>query len=114
MKKFIFLIREDLKLLKETTPEQSAADIQTMVQWVEEITKAGHFIQGDPLENDNALVTKDEIVTDGPFIEAKEAISGFTIIKADSLSQACEIASTCPLVQTGLIKIEVRPILQYE
>lgn len=113
MKKFIFLIREDLRLLKQMTPEQSEADIRTMVQWVEEITQAGHFVQGDPLENDIALVTKDEILTDGPFIEAKEAISGFTIVKADSHAQACEIAATCPLIQTGQIKIEVRPILQF-
>jgi len=113
MKKFILLIREDLRLLKEMTPEQSQADIQTMVKWVEEITHAGHFVQGDPLENDIALVAKDTIHTDGPFIEAKEAISGFTIIKANSLAQAAEIASGCPLVQIGQIKIEVRPILEY-
>ncbi|GAB1445164.1 hypothetical protein MASR2M41_08310 [Flammeovirgaceae bacterium] len=60
-----------------------------------------------------SLVTKDEIISDGPFIEAKEAISGFTIIKAESLQQASEIAYACPLVQIGHIKIEVRPILEY-
>lgn len=113
MKKFILLIREDLRLLKQMTPEQSQADIQTMVKWVEEITQAGHFVQGDPLENDIAVAAKDAIHTDGPFIEAKEAISGFTIIKANSLAQAAEIASGCPLIQTGQIKIEVRPILEY-
>lgn len=113
MKKFLLLIREDLRLLKEMTPEQSKADIQTMVKWVEEITQAGHFVQGDPLENDVAIATKEGILTDGPFIESKEAISGFTIIQAKSLTQASEIAAGCPLVEKGQIKIEVRAILEY-
>lgn len=113
MKKFILLIREDLRLLENMSKEQQDADIQTMVKWVEEITQSGNFVQGDPLENGIALAVKDKIITDGPFIEVKEAISGYTIIKAESLQQAAEIAATCPLVQTGLVKIEVRPILQY-
>lgn len=113
MKKFILLIREDLRLLKEMTQEQSTADIQQMVAWVEELTEAGHFVQGDPLENEIALVAKGQIHTDGPFIEAKEVISGFTIIKASSLVQAAEIAATCPLAQTEKVKIEVRAILEF-
>ncbi|HNP07816.1 MAG TPA: YciI family protein [Cyclobacteriaceae bacterium] len=113
MKKFMLLIREDLRLLEQMTQEQSEADIQKMVGWVEEITQSGNYVQGDPLENEMTLVTRDEIISDGPFIEAKEAISGFTIIKAESLKQASEIASTCPLVLTGQIKVEVRPILEF-
>lgn len=113
MKKFMLLIREDLRLLKEMTPEQSEADIRIMVQWVEEITREGNFVQGDPLENDINMVTSDGIHSDGPFIETKEAISGYTIIKAESLIQAGEIAATCPLVHKGQIKIEVRPILEF-
>lgn len=113
MKKFILLIREDIRLLEQMTPTQAEADIQSMVRWVEELTQAGNFVQGEPLENGMSLVTKEKIITDGPFIEAKEAISGYTIIKATSMAQAAEIAATCPLVQTGQIKIEVRPILAY-
>ncbi len=85
MKKFLFLIREDIRLLENLTPEQGQRDIQKMVSWVEEITQSGNYIQGDPLEKGLAMVSKDDIVMDGPFIEAKEAISGYTIIKAESL-----------------------------
>jgi hypothetical protein len=113
MKKFILLIREDLQLLKQLTQEESEADIRQMVSWVEEITQTGNFVQGDPLENDMAMVANGKIQTDGPFIESKEAISGYTIIKAASLAQAAEIAATCPLVQNDRIKIEVRSILEY-
>lgn len=40
MKKFILLIREDLRLLEKMSKEQQDADIQTMVKWVEEITQS--------------------------------------------------------------------------
>lgn len=113
MKKFILLIREDLTLVENMSPEQLQADIQTMVNWVEEITRSGNFVQGDPLETKIALVTKEDIYTDGPFFETKEGISGFTIIKAETLQQASEIAATCPHIRSGQIKIEVRPVLQF-
>ena len=109
----MFLIREDLRLLEAMTQEQQEADLQLMVKWVEELTQSGNFVQGEPLENGMSLVAKEEIISDGPFIEAKEAISGYMIINANSLEHASEIAATCPLVSTGQIKIEVRPIMQF-
>ncbi len=113
MKKFLLLIREDLRQVMEMTPEQQTSDIQTMIKWVEELTQSGNFIQGDPLENGIRLATRDGVLSDGPFIEAKEGITGYTLIQAESLEQAGELAAICPLVQSGQIKIEVRAILAY-
>ena len=48
------------------------------------------------------------IVTDGPFVETKEAVGGFDIIECGSLEEAVEIASRHPVAQTGTI--EVRPL----
>ena len=48
------------------------------------------------------------IVTDGPFIEAKESIAGFLIIDVASESEALEIAKDW-LAKTGF-KIEVRAL----
>jgi hypothetical protein len=113
MNKFLLLIREDLRLVANMTPEQQTNDIQTMVKWVEELTQSGNFIQGDPLENGIRLATKEGVVSDGPFIEAKEGITGYTLIQAATIDHAAELAAICPLVQSGQIKIEVRPILAY-
>jgi len=49
------------------------------------------------------------IVTDGPFVETKEAVGGFDLIEADSLDEAVEIASNHPVAEFGII--EVRPLL---
>ena len=46
-------------------------------------------------------------ITDGPFAETKEALSGFYYIEARDLNEAIQIASKIPPAQFG--SIEVRP-----
>lgn len=113
MKKFLLLIREDLRLVANMTPEQQNNDIQTMIEWVEDLTQSGNFIQGDPLETGMRLATKEGVLSDGPFIEAREGITGYTLIQAENIDHAAELAAICPLVQNGQIKMEVRPILAF-
>jgi hypothetical protein len=48
------------------------------------------------------------VVTDGPFIETKEAIGGFDLLECGSLEEGVDIAATHPLAQIGTI--EVRPL----
>lgn len=59
------------------------------------------------------MARKDKIISDGPFIETKEAVSGYMIISAENLEQAAQIAQSCPLVGVNVRSIEVRPILIY-
>jgi hypothetical protein len=113
MKKFLLLIHEDLRLVRNMTEEQQNSDIQTMIKWVEELTQSGNYIQGDPLENGVLMATKEGVLSDGPFIEAKEGVTGYTLIQADNINQAAELAAMCPLVQSGQLKIEVRPVLAF-
>ncbi|HEV7664607.1 MAG TPA: YciI family protein [Chloroflexota bacterium] len=48
------------------------------------------------------------LVTDGPFIEAKESIGGFAVIDAEDLDTALKMAKTWP--PRGII--EVRPVME--
>ena len=48
------------------------------------------------------------IVSDGPYVETKEAVGGFDLIEAGSLDEAVEIASRHPVAEFGTI--EVRPM----
>jgi hypothetical protein len=47
-------------------------------------------------------------VTDGPFAETKEQLTGFYLVEAADLDEAIEIASNIPPAQVG--SIEVRPV----
>jgi hypothetical protein len=47
-------------------------------------------------------------ITDGPFAETKEQLSGFYLIEARDLNDAIQVASKIPPAREG--SIEVRPI----
>ena len=58
------------------------------------------------VENGKALVT------DGPFVEIKDAIGGFLLFEADDLDAAIELAARIPAARLGGA-VEVRPTKQW-
>lgn len=57
----------------------------------------------------SATSIRDEVVTDGPFVDAKEVIAGFYVIDAPDLDAALRIAGRDPAVRQGG-GVEVRPV----
>lgn len=112
MEKFMLIIREDLGRMGKLTDEQRFSNIPMMLKWVDSLIASGNYIKGEPLLVKGRYVSKDQILSDGPFIEAREGISGYEIIRAENIEQAAAIAQTCPLVQQGLAVREVRPIAE--
>ena len=73
------------------------------------VEKGGKILGGDALEpTSTATSIRNDIVTDGPFAETKEALGGFYLIEARDLDHAIEIAKLCPAMFGG---VEVRPIM---
>ena len=74
------------------------------------------FELGGSLEGGEALATTTtatsirggSTVTDGPFLETKEALGGFYVVEARDLDHAVEIAKLCPAPFGG---VEVRPVV---
>jgi hypothetical protein len=110
MEKFLLLLREDYKVRENMTPEESNKSIQTMLEWIESLAQSGNYVGSEPLNNAGRYVSKDYVLSDGPFIEAKEAISGYMMITAENLEQATAITQTCPLVLNDGVIMEVRPV----
>jgi hypothetical protein len=71
----------------------------------------GEALQPNPTATTVRVQDGKSIVTDGPFIEAKEALGGFYLIEARDLDQALELAAACPGAKWGAI--EVRPVLEF-
>ena len=65
---------------------------------------------GNRLEHDGNVVKPNAIVTNGPYVEIKESIGGYTIIQADSLDEATELSKGCPILAVGG-SVEVRAII---
>jgi hypothetical protein len=64
---------------------------------------------GDALKKEGRVVNAQKVVLDGPFVEAKEIVGGFSIVQAETLDAAAELAKGCPgLLKGG--KVEVRPL----
>ena len=51
------------------------------------------------------------LLTDGPFLDAKEHLGGYYLVEADELDEALEIAARIPSARMGGA-IEVRPLVE--
>ncbi|HWR77841.1 MAG TPA: YciI family protein, partial [Thiobacillus sp.] len=77
------------------------------------IRDSGHCLASEALQSVHTATTvrvRDGrvSVTDGPFAETKEQLTGFYMIEARDLDEAIHIASNIPPARVG--SIEVRPI----
>jgi hypothetical protein len=76
---------------------------------VEEL--GGHIVTGFALQaSSTATAIRGDVVTDGPFIEAKEVVAGFFILDAPDLDVALRIAKANPATIDG--GVEVRPLFE--
>ena len=95
------------------SPEERQKQMEKWMAWFREIGAKGHVKDpGHPLERTGKIVAGKPIaVSDGPFAEAKDVIGGYTLIQANDLAQAAEIAKGCPILEVGG-SVEVRPVMQ--
>jgi hypothetical protein len=94
------------------TPEQMQAFMQRVAALEAEMEASGTFVFGGALHGPDAATVvgvRDGslVMTDGPFVEAKEHIAGFYIINADDLDAALVWAGK--VVDATSHPIEVRP-----
>jgi hypothetical protein len=60
---------------------------------------------------DKAKTVRASGVTDGPFMEAKEVLAGYTLLDTADIDEAVAIAQTWPGVDRGWIVMEIRPVM---
>ena len=113
MSEFVYLFRASLAGRREAmgTPERAQRSLQAWLAWIRELEAKGHLKDpGQPLEPEGRVVRGPEkVVTDGPYVEAKDLVLGFIVVQARDLAQAVELANGCPMLQ-GSGSVEVRPV----
>jgi hypothetical protein len=83
--------------------------MQAYMVWMHEMSAEGRLKAGAPLEPRGAwLADADTVITDGPFLEAREIIGGYVILAARDLDEAIALARSCPLLEH--CEIFVRPV----
>jgi hypothetical protein len=69
--------------------------------------------QLQPVETATTVRVQDgkTLLTDGPFVDAKEHLGGYLLVEADDLDAALEIATRIPAARMGGA-VEVRPVVE--
>ena len=104
--KYLCLVYLDEKRLNELPDEDCVAYDAT-------IRDSGHCLASEALQSVQTATTVrvrngKVSITDGPFAETKEQLTGFYMIEAKDLDEAIRIAADIPPAHVG--SIEVRPI----
>jgi len=75
------------------------------------VEQGGRVVAGLALEpSTTATVIRGDVITDGPFIETKEALAGLYVLAARDLDHAISLARMTPTVEGC---VEVRPLLDF-
>ncbi|WP_067488451.1 YciI family protein [Actinomadura hibisca] len=75
-----------------------------------EISESGELVGGVALADPAGTVTvRATVVTDGPYLEAKEQLAGYFVLDCASPERAAEIAARFPDARFGAV--EIRPIV---
>ena len=113
MSEFVFLFRSNEEDRREHmgTPERAQQSLQAWLAWIQELESKGHLKnRGQPLDRTGKVVRgRKRLVTDGPYVEAKDLVLGFIIVQASDLAQATELATGCPMLE-GDGSVEIRPV----
>ncbi len=82
------------------SPEDMQKRMMAYMPWMEKMTAEGRYKGGAPLEPGTGryLKNKSTVLTDGPFLEGKEIIGGYVLIKAKDYEEAVALAKDCPLI----------------
>lgn len=105
MKDFVLIFRLSDDSDFTSSPEQ----MQEIADWLENVAARNKLAdKGNRLSVNEARTLKTgNVLTDGPFTEIKEFISGYTTVKAATMEEAVELAKTAPILRMGG-SVEVR------
>jgi hypothetical protein len=108
--KFMLIFRGGAVSRGDMSPTELQAHVSRWYTWSDELTRQGRGVVGMPLDNPGVTVRGHErMVTDGPYAESKDLVTGSMIIEAASLEDAVEVARTCPTYEFDG-SVEVRPV----
>lgn len=110
MKEFLFIYRRDVNNIPKGSPQEMQNETKRWMDWIGSIAAQNKLVnRGNRLDISGKVVKSLNLVTDGPYAETKESIGGYSIVKADTIEEACEMAKGCPVFSIGGT-VEVREI----
>jgi hypothetical protein len=109
-----------LQIYSQTGPEEfsrlPAHEQQALVDEYLAVSRLPGVVDGAQLRPTETATTVrvergEMLLTDGPFMDAKEHLGGFLLVEADDLDVALDIAAQIPAARMGGA-VEVRPLVE--
>jgi hypothetical protein len=113
MKEFMMIFRNEKNDAPQPSPEQMQQMIKLWNDWIGGIAAQDKLVSTNALGFEGKTVTASAVLSDGPYVEVKEYISGYTLVKAESFDEALKMAEGCPIYEGGGT-VEVRDIMIYD
>ncbi len=113
MKEFMMIFRNEKTDAPKPSPEQLQEMVKLWNDWIGGIAARDRFVATNALGYQGQTVNKSNVVSDGPYVEVKEYISGYTIVKAEDLDDAVKLAEGCPIFLNGGT-VEVRDVMVFD
>jgi hypothetical protein len=111
MKEFMMIFRNQ-EQVERPSPYQMQAQVKVWQDRIGGIAAQGKFVGTNALGMEGKVVRANDMVTDGPYIEVKEMVGGYIIVKADTIEEAIELSKRCPTIGYGG-SVEVRDIMVF-
>ena len=112
--KFLILLHGNAAAEAAMSDEERRAVVEQHLAFSRHLSERGARVMGEALGPPEAGRTirfdgDEMLMTDGPYVEAKEAVGGFYVIEAASIADATELVR--PLPRSPGLVVEVRPIV---
>lgn len=109
---FLFLYRSSVDPREQPSPAEMQAGYAQWKAWMSKYQKEileQPPARSGPKPGGAAAVCRGGAVTDGPFVEGKEVVGGWSFIQTESLEKALEIAKEVPMFKS----VEIREVTQF-
>lgn len=111
MNEFALIFRNEQNPDVQFSPEQMQNILKQWRDWMGSIAAQNKLANpGNRLSFEGAVIRKEGLVTDGPYAEIKEMISGYILVQTETLTEAIELGKGCPIFNAGG-SVEVRAII---
>ena len=111
MPQFLLALRGDIQQdYSHLGPEDMQRILEAYESWAAKLGQQGLLLSGQKLTDTGGKVMQptgggDITIKDGPYVETKEVLGGFYLIKADSYDHAVELCQGHPNFTFGSIEI---------
>jgi hypothetical protein len=108
--KYMLLVHHDEAAFGKFSETKQQQMLEESVQLTHQLDADGKYLSASPLHQaSTAAIVRvrdgKKFVTDGPFVETREQIAGYFLIRAKDLDDAVSIAARVPGARIGTVEV---------